>query len=573
VPPGQPNAATITVREALQLLDAQFADFAAGVNEGEYALWLGSGISRGRVVGLNGVLRKIIEFLRTRIATVDVNCAFRLALDHVLTHAVLSEDEQARVNYDVDSAQWPDIETILERLAERYSRVLDVSVTGQAADYLLWVAADFCQTFANQEPDAEHLCIVIMVAEGAVPVLVSANWDGLLEGAARELGLGPEIFRVCVTGEDFRGPLAAARLLKFHGCALRAIENDAQYRPLLIARWSQIVNWAVNNAFTAMREELVGVAAQMRTLMIGMSAQDPNAQSLFQLARQRTAWRWDDAPPAHVFGTNEIGEDQKTVLRTAYGEADYTANQQYILERSCFRAYGKPLLAALVLNMLSDKLCKLFEHVEMPSRQESDLQELSSGIRHLRDAVGAAVSENKLGFVRSLARHLSRAKAMLQEGRPAIENPVRYRPITNRPGHHILNDPNVVATGQGEAAKALALLGLGMRDGHWDLALENLSDRRSGVLRARSQLREARLMFVAHDNADVRLFNEGAYSEDDDDVVIVHSMDPGERQTRSPAKRLPGARVGPRHVAIGKLARECQNLDELRTLFRQEVGL
>lgn len=163
MPPGQPNAATITVREALQLLDAQFADFAAGVNEGEYALWLGSGISRGRVVGLNGVLRKIIEFLRTRIATVDVNCAFRLALDHVLTHAVLSEDEQARVNYDVDSAQWPDIETILERLAERYSRVLDVSVTGQAADYLLWVAADFCQTFANQEPDAEHLCIVIMV--------------------------------------------------------------------------------------------------------------------------------------------------------------------------------------------------------------------------------------------------------------------------------------------------------------------------------------------------------------------------------------------------------------------------
>ena len=129
-----------------------------------------------------------------------------------------------------------------------------------------------------------------MVAEGIVSHLVSANWDGLLEGAASEIGLGPEIFRVCVTGEDFRGPLAAVQLLKFHGCALRAVENPAQYRPLLIARWSQIITWGVNHAFAAMREELVGVAAHTRTLMIGLSAQDPNIQQLFHLARERTAW-------------------------------------------------------------------------------------------------------------------------------------------------------------------------------------------------------------------------------------------------------------------------------------------
>jgi hypothetical protein len=573
MPADLPNAATITVYEALQLLDARFLDFAAGVNRGEYALWLGSGISRDRVVGLNGVLRKVIEFLRTQVVAGDPNHAFRNALDDVLRQATLSPDEQSRVHYEVDSAQWPDIETILQRLAERYSHVLDITIRGEASDYLLWVAADFCQTFANQEPDAEHLSIVIMVAEGVVPILASANWDGLLESAAGELGLGAAIFRVCVTGEDFRGPLAAALLLKFHGCALRAIEDDAQYRPLLIARWSQIVNWAVNNAFTAMREELVGVAARMRTLMIGMSAQDPNIQNLFQLARQRTAWRWDASPPAHIFGTNEIGDDQKTVLRTAYGDPDYVANEQAILERSCFKAYGKPLLVALVLNLISDKLSKLLERVEMPSRQANDLQELSSGIRYLRDAISAGIGTDKRAFIRSLARHLSRAKAMLQEGRALTENPIQYRPITDRPGHHIANDPNVVATGQCEAANALALLGLGMRDGHWELVLEDTFDRRAGVLRARSQLREARLMFAAHDNADVRLLSEGAYSDNDDDVVIVHSMDPVERQTRSPAKRLPGGRLRPRHVAMGKLARECANLDDLRTLFRQEVGL
>lgn len=505
VPPPPPNAATITVHQALQLLDAQHAALAHGVNRGEYALWLGSGISRGRVADLGGVLRLMIEFLRTRIAPVDASCAFRAALDDVLRQAILSSDERGRVDYAVDSAQWPDIETILQRLAEKYSRVLDVTVCGQAeSDYLLWEGADFCRTFANQEPDAEHLCIVIMVAEGIVPKLVSANWDGLLEGAANELHLGPDVFRVCVTGLDFRGPVAAAQLLKFHGCALRAIENSAQYRPLLIARWSQIVTWAANNAFIAMREELVSVAANFRTLMVGMSAQD--LQNLFLLTRQRTAWTWNDSPPPHVFGTSEIGDDQKTVLRTAYGDADYLANQQTILERSCFQAYGKPLFTALMLNMIADKLCKLVERVEMPARQAADLQELTSGIKHLRDVVARAIGADKIEFIRSFVRHLSRAKAMLLEGRPLLPNPVQYRPITDRPGHYILTDPNIVATGQGEAANALALLGFGMRDGHWDIALGDASNQSSGVLKAASQLRAARIILVAHDNADVRLF-------------------------------------------------------------------
>jgi hypothetical protein len=304
-----------------------------------------------------------------------------------------------------------------------------------------------------------------------------------------------------------------------------------------------------------------------------MSAQDPDIQSLFQLARQRTPWQWNDGAPPHVFATNEISEGHRTILRTSYGDADFDTNQQRIVERSCFLAYGKPLLAALVLNVLSDKVCRLVERTEMPTRQAADFQELTSGVRHLRDAIAADIGDDKIGFVRSLVRHLTRAKAMLLEGRPSLADPAQYRPITDRPGRHILGDPNIVATGQGEAASALALLGLGMRDGHWNIILSDASDPGSGVFRVGSELRQARVIFVAHDNADVRLFNEGAYAQDDDDVVILHSMDPGERQVRSPARRLPGGRRGPRHVAVGKMTRECQSLDALRTLFRQEVGL
>jgi hypothetical protein len=103
----------------------------------------------------------------------------------------------------------------------------------------------------------EHLCIGILALEGVVSEIASANWDGLLEAAVEELGQNKNFYRICVTGSDVRGPAAAARLLKFHGCALRAIENEALYRPLVIARWSQILAWTGDNRFETMREELV----------------------------------------------------------------------------------------------------------------------------------------------------------------------------------------------------------------------------------------------------------------------------------------------------------------------------
>jgi hypothetical protein len=61
-----PNAATITVPETLALLDGQFASMARGVAEDRYVLWLGSGISFGRVDGLRQVIAKVLEFLRVR---------------------------------------------------------------------------------------------------------------------------------------------------------------------------------------------------------------------------------------------------------------------------------------------------------------------------------------------------------------------------------------------------------------------------------------------------------------------------------------------------------------------------
>jgi hypothetical protein len=89
-----PTAATITVMETLDLLDGQFSGIRKGVSEGRYALWLGSAISRDRVIGLDGVLAKLIEFLRQHI-TADPACGHRAVLEKVIALAALT-DEQKR---------------------------------------------------------------------------------------------------------------------------------------------------------------------------------------------------------------------------------------------------------------------------------------------------------------------------------------------------------------------------------------------------------------------------------------------------------------------------------------------
>jgi len=78
------TSATITILETLSLLDGSFAKLAEGVAENRYALWLGSGISFGRVDGLAKVIARAIEHLRSRIVPGDPTCKFKEALGTIL---------------------------------------------------------------------------------------------------------------------------------------------------------------------------------------------------------------------------------------------------------------------------------------------------------------------------------------------------------------------------------------------------------------------------------------------------------------------------------------------------------
>ncbi|TBA13870.1 SIR2 family protein (plasmid) [Rhizobium ruizarguesonis] len=565
-----PTARTITVKETIDLLDGQFADVAKGVAEGSYAFWLGSGISRERVIGLDGVLSKLIEFLRSH-ATTDPDCRFIKTFDRIIELAEPTPDERATIDLSKPATDWPCLKNIVSRLWGKYSEVLSQDVDNEKRDYLLWDALDFPNTFANQQADAEHLAIAILALEGAVSEIATPNWDGLLEGALVELGHPLTSFQITVEGADLRGPPAATKLYKFHGCALRAIEQENEYRKLLIARADQIIGWMDNATFTIVRDQLSALIQRTRTLMIGLSAQDANIQRLFGKAGAIKGWNWDASPPPIMFAADQLTSGQTTVLSVAYGD-DYEGNRQQISASSLIRAYGKQLLLALVLSVTTQKLEMLAGDASAPNLSEAGRDGIAAGLRHLRDSAANAADGDRLAAIKRFAQALSRAKFQLQNG----ENPVdavQYFPLDRRPSHQMKGDIALAVTGQREAANALGLIGLIAQTGDWAIGLDDPADPASGALRITSSVANARVFFAANDDNIASLIECGAFAEDDADAVLLCSKRVTARQQRNPSANYRTGVSGPRYIAFGPMLHQTADLDSLLSDFRAEVAI
>jgi len=565
-----PTARTITVKETIELLDVQFADVAKAVAEGSYAFWLGSGISRERVIGLDGVLAKLIEFLRTH-ATADANCRFKTTFDRIIELAEPTTDERATIDLTKPASEWPCLKNIVSRLWGKYSEVLSQDVENEKRDYLLWDALDFPNTFANQEADAEHLAIGILALEGAVSEIATPNWDGLLEGALLELGHPLTSFQITVDGTDLRGPPAATKLYKFHGCALRAIGQEKEYRKLLIARNDQIIGWMDNTTFTIVRDQLSALIQRSRTLMIGLSAQDANIQRLFGKAGAIKGWKWDASPPPIMFAADQLTAGQTTVLSVAYGD-DYEDNRHQIAVSALIQAYGKQLLLALVLSVITQKLEMLAADASAPNLVQACRKGIAAGLRHLRNCAADAADGDRLVAIKRFAQAWTRAKYQLQNG----ENPVgavQYFPLDPRPSHQMKGDVGLAVTGQREAANALGLMGLIAQSGDWALGLDDPSDPSSGALRITSSVADARVFFAANDDSIASLIECGAFAEDDADVVLLCSKRVTERQQRNPGANYRTGVSGPRYIAFGPMLQKTTDLDSLLSEFRAEVAI
>lgn len=581
-----PKANEITVREVLAKFETEFASVANAVENGEFALWVGSGISR-QAPNLGNLIERAFDYIREKAIDAATTAAFMPALEEVLRLAEVVP-VQVQAQYGQPLAEWQEHHAIIDRLWEKYSRVLDLRIAGTPVDFILWDAIDIRQAFAQPAPPAaEHLCIAILVLEGAVRDIASANWDGFIEAAVDRLSNGvQDVMQVVVDPDQLRGPASRARLLKFHGCIVHAALEPIVFRRFLTGSYSQIMSWPEKGEFAAMRNAVVGLATTHKTLVLGLSIQDSNLQSLFARAREAHAWPWPCAPtaPAHIFCEDQIQQGQLDVLRLAYGDR-YNDNPAALHAATLLQAWGEKVLIALVLRLLADKLIRLMETALTILGKDQISRTLVPLLITLRNdisslAIPNPASQSRTAFVNMAIALWSRMISTFRSGiLPASAD--TYETLNNSSLNLIGTDQNAQAMGLGHLGIALSLLQYGRESGLWELRQPISGDLKSGAMTARALRPDAvdRPLFVVRSATEaIALKRNGGFSNDK--VIVVHADDswhqmvagaPSSRRVRTAPGRT--GHIGETHVSLGDLLARCGDTASLQREFVSEIML
>lgn len=582
------SATTMSMLDVLQKFDAEFAEVATAFENGEFALWVGSGISRG-APSLGKLIARAMEFLRTGAVDPDTADDFSPALDEALS---IAEADPADVapHLAIPFDSWPKTlrDAVINRLWNKYSELLDVRVPRKADDYLLWDGIDVRDAFANPPPPAaEHLAIAILVLEGVAQEIASANWDGFIEAAVERLGPGcAGNLQVVVDPDHLRDGAAKARLLKFHGCIIHATQDPAKYRQFLTGSATQINDWVNNGLFTAMIGRATSVATDKKTMMVGLSLQDVNLQQLFGSARREHPWPWPAAPAAqgHVFcNANDLGDKHVAMLKIVYGPS-YNSNIAAIKASALIKAWPEKVLPALALRVVTDKLKELMRQRLSAGAPAGLDTALNQALDRLRDAVAAQATGDQTDYMDLAIGAWSRLVSVYRDGKLS-DYPERYETVSSTAVPHVANDANAVAAGFGDLAVVLALLEQGL-GGSWSMSAPAVPEIAGGVLVAKGTYLGAqeRPVFVVQGAKQALLLQKsGALN---DNSVVIHGDDmwrllgPGAAGATPPSsprgrRRPPGRsnRQMPIHVCLKPMLEGAVDLDDLRKRFISEVTL
>jgi len=577
-----PTATDITVREVLEKLDGDFAAMARAVQNGEYALWIGSGISR-KAPSLGGIIARAIERLRTRAQDPATQAAYEPALLRAMRIAEVPEP-QARPLFAHPFDTWPSRDAIVNRLWDRYSRVLDIRIVGEPSDFMLWSIIDIRDAFALPPPPAaQHLCIAILLLEGAIREMASANWDGFIEAAVVRLGGGLEgLLQPVIDPNHLRRAAGRAKLLKFHGCVIHATQDEATFRPYLVGSHTQITEWPNSQLFAAMRAAVTGVATNFKSLVLGLSIQDTNLQGTFSAAKQLHPWPWPCAPdaPGHVFCEETLRDGQEDVLKIVYGDA-YNDDMEAIEHAAHLRAWAEQVLIALVLQLLRDKLAALMELQLEGSPLTCDLPVLVADLAGLfTDIAIQADGPDRTALVNRAISTWSRMLAIFRTGAlPADAE--RWEILTTSTPAQLGADANARAAKLGDLGLALTLLQYGRATGLWTIEEPDAPEVDAGSLTALAHWAGAdrRPIFLIRSAAEaIALEQAGAFANDN--AIVIHADDVwhqmcAPRGSMRRAGRAPG-RTGiatVNHVSVEQLVQRSMDVATLRTNFVAAVTL
>jgi hypothetical protein len=558
---------------ALKLLTGQFHELSAGVAEGRYVLWIGSGISRNRVEDVKGMILRALRFLQSAALAGAANHAD--AVLAILAQANLSSAELSSIDLAVMPDDWVRIDDLLGRLESKYSRVLDVEVEGEEPDYILWNGVDVVGTFGHPgSPDCEHFSLAILAAEGVASDLVSANWDPMIEEAVEHLvSAADSLLSVCASSSDLRFPHLGTQLLKFHGCARKAITNELEYRKLLIARYSQITSWRDDPAARIMRQRLEDLAATRPTLMLGLSAQDIDIQQVFTAAQAAMGWTWPSHPPAHIFADVKLGDDHINILKNVYKE-QYSASPLAIKVEAQFPTYARPLLVALVVTTLLRKMKTLARLPGTSGLGPPDYDRVDEGLDAVQEVVGQSAGSDLFEFIKAFIFASTRLNSAFTVGRLPPDSDLTYRPLTDRPTNELASRMNVENDGLRELALVLSLLGNGVKASSWKLETVPAESSPQPFVKVTTAAGTSRVLLIAAEANLVRLELAGCVDRGAPDVVIIQSETIAPTSSRSPSP-IYGRTSTPtgRHISVRDLLDSVVNYTDLDEQFRLAVAL
>lgn len=570
-----PTALNITILETLALFDGPLREFADGVCDDAYAVWLGAGISLGKLPGLPGVAESVLEHVRAKIDPADANCEWKACLDAILGLVALSSAQRGAINYAEPVSAWASITEVKQQLVSRYGTMLDLAPLSGRPDALVWDGVKVVERYADPvtTPGAEHLGLAAMIIEGVASEAASANWDDLIEKAVRILdGVNSTVLQVRVLPADVQNNVRRARLYKFHGCAALAGVDEATYRDKVVARESQIHGWADKPENGVIAGKLVDLAVSKKTLMIGLSAQDTNIQEIFVKARVLLPANFPTHPPAVMVSGEQVGAHQRSLLQNFYRD-DYPTNTLPIHTASLVRAYAKSLLPALWLHVVSAKLSALIDSA-VPHLTPEDRDGLRLGLVRLRDLAAAAAdpTDHESYMLTAVAR-LGRAVRLLRRGRAPVPGEGIYAPITDAGLTRTLANPHLGSEGLMELSLALALVGCGEKLGHWSCASTDPADVKAGPMVLTGASGTCEMFFAASAHAAAQLFEQG-HVADTDDAVVIHSFPVPPRGARHPTS-APGrtGKVTLREFSVSSVTEGAESLDSLLQQFRAEMAL
>lgn len=567
-----------TVAEVLACFEDEFATASSAFAHGGYALWLGSGISRDVVPGVDQLLLVLLNFIQVRIDPADDHCRFRSALDEILDIAEVPATLRDPIDFAQPVETWPGLSDLIVWLRDKYAAVLDVRVKGEQADFLVWDGIDAASTYGAPDlhPDVEHLCVAILMLEGVVRSVPTTNWDGLIEAAVSRLAAQPDrLLRVVIVPADFSSPERSAELVKFHGCAVRALAAEEHYRGQLIARESQISGWAAKPDNKIMKERLEFVLASKPAFVVGLSAQDADIHTMFNQASQNLVRTWPVDPPAMVCVDQQLGPHHKHMLKVVYGDEPSSNNGAEINASALLGAYAKPALLALVLYVLTDKLRELLASVSDLALVEEEVARMQDDIRLLRDEVSTLATGDTRSFVENMITVTRLVLSAFRDGNGPAADATHYEPLTVKPAAEALDDPNFPGDALGRFAIAVALLARGHLAKEWTLSLEHAVDPGKAVIRVTSEFGRISDVFIVKDAGVLsRLEANELVDVSNSDVLIVYAESVPGKVTRSPRSYYGRTgSTGSREVDLEVLAGTATTADALFENFKLEGAL